>query len=203
MFSMPGTHDAPTRRDTNDEIARLHGLPDRWLAGALLRIAREARDPPRGARLPTDRHPVAVLLWHVVPEVARRLGAKDLLPNEASQADHLEFASPAALRDHASTGLRWLLAEPPASSAAAALLARDPADGNPCAIGLDRVSPPPEPDAPEQDWLSSRVCAAARRLGHAPTGSWTPAPAAPPPAMPGTVIVATFGRGGAGNGRRD
>lgn len=65
------------------EIERLFGLPDRWLAEELLRQVRECRafySEKLGDPLGHDYD--INFVWHVVPEIARRLGASRLQPNE-------------------------------------------------------------------------------------------------------------------------
>src|SRR3546814_10346852 len=65
------------------EVERLYGLSDRWLGEALLKLARETRaEFPDLAVNPHGLSYDANFVWHVVPEVAKRLGARNLQPNE-------------------------------------------------------------------------------------------------------------------------
>lgn len=90
-------------RATAIEMARLHALPDRWLGEEILKLARAVRlefpeklsDPHGGTYEPN-------LVWQVVPELAKRLGATRLLPNEATSRDVV------TLSDSICAGLRTL-----------------------------------------------------------------------------------------------
>ena len=76
----------------NREVERLNRLPDRWLAEALLRLAREFRRQTPGFGDPTRMVYENAYVWHIVPEVAKRLGATRLEPNEARRYSGLTDA---------------------------------------------------------------------------------------------------------------
>src|SRR3546814_11383002 len=80
------------------EVERLYGLSDRWLGAALLKLARETRaEFPELAVNPHGLSYDANFVWHVVPEVAKRLGARNLRPPEGT-SPHLPSMTTAALR---------------------------------------------------------------------------------------------------------
>jgi hypothetical protein len=66
------------------EIRRLSSLTDRWFAEELLKLARSVRSQPTFSFKQVDRVYDAVLFWHVVPEIAYRLGATQFQTGERS-----------------------------------------------------------------------------------------------------------------------
>ena len=140
------------------EAVRLHGLADRWLGEAILRLAR-AR-PAAGA-------PELAML---AAEVARRLGCH-------APAGPASTLDPTSLREAVSTALGREGAGGPLPPADPLLA--DPARGNPLAIALDRVAPP---DADRPDAVASRVAGACAYLGIPRTTAWHPGMLPAPPA---------------------
>jgi hypothetical protein len=185
------------------EVVRLHGLPDRWLAEGILRLVRELRGALAGPEAsPLSEEPAALLLWHVAPELARRLGASRLLANEAARGD-VRAAPPWDLRLAVATALASDVAElgrgkDPASARAAALLGRKPESGNPIAFALDRVAPPPPPEWASDDRIATRILRRARALGMPDTTNWTPAMLVGP-GVNGIVLRPEFRRRPVGN----
>lgn len=150
--------DNPGFREPDDlrvsrEMTRLHELPDRFLARAILLCARYAREIhpqglSRGGASRQARY-AATLAWDIAPEIARRLGETALSPFE-SRADFRRVDN-VALRT-----MTWAcyqhsterLGGDPAGTAPDGgidpwlLLRHDPAEGNPLYIALDRFAPP-------------------------------------------------------------
>lgn len=165
---------------TRDELARIHGLPDRWLAEELLRLARATRQahPDKLA----DPHGVTYepnFVWQVVPEVARRLGATRLLPNEATSAD-VKTVSDAELRRMVGVYLqntvldRWDLKKDSDTPGPGEILGHNLANGNPVAMAADRLAPAPEAGHDRDDWIARHTREISRRRGHEETPYWSP-----------------------------
>jgi len=168
------------------EIARLHGLSDRWLADALLRMAREVRrahpdrlGDPRGIVYETS------FVWHLVPELAKRMGASRLLPNKATDqrfaaADGRELRRLAGIYLRHTALDRWRRpnvagAERRAGMLPETLLCRAIANGNPVAFAADRICPAPAPGDDRDDWIARHVREVSAHRGLEPTPYWTPA----------------------------
>jgi hypothetical protein len=163
------------------EAARLHGLGDRFLARALLSLARGARSLHSAdlARPPLDRSRYPVfMVWEVAPEIAARLGETSFEPLER-KAD-LSAADGAALREWA----WYCVTRSPslASKADARVRAYDPwdmlrhdvANGNPMMIALDRLYPPPEGPISSLDPPARHVYMARMSRGLLPAAVWSP-----------------------------
>ncbi len=181
--------DATERRRAAEsrEVKRLGGLSDRWLANELLRLARRVR-----ADLPADGGDgyVGMLLWDVVPEVARRLGAP-LLPTESidhelrvARGDGLRAAVAACLRNVGPHLLRAAM-RPDEPFCPVALLTRPPGEGNPVTMGLDRVAGLAPPTDGLPPWHRMRIPAAhavmpGTRPGADPANAPRPFPAGLP-----------------------
>jgi hypothetical protein len=182
------------------EVARLFGLSDRWLAEGILRLVRELRGALVGpGASPLSDEPPALLLWHVAPELARRLGAGRLQANEAARSDVRE-ARAADLRVALGAALAHDVAglgrgKDPASARAATLLGRPAELGNPLAIAVDRIAPPAMPvDDPDGDRIAFRVLRRARYLDLPDTASWVPAMLPGANDATGVVLRPRFGR---------
>lgn len=116
------------------------------------------------------------LVWELAPEIARRLGVPDFhrgrRPYACAGDDDLTLriftcnaifgARGTVLRDPGSGG------EPEAWS----LLQREPCNGNPLAIGLDRVAAPTEDP---NDALAMRIAEVSQNRGFPRQTSWSPA----------------------------
>lgn len=153
-------------------MARLFWLSDRWLAEVLVRVARGCRDalPPevagRGSVTFESR-----MLWGVMPDLARRLGARTLLSGEGAWSGST-LPPGDELRDE--VGLAGAsLARCPAIAAPPLdwwVVARAPERGSLVGIALDRIAPP---SPLSSDWYAGRMraassCAGTERL------SWRP-----------------------------
>lgn len=145
-------------RCRNAEIARIYVLPDPFLAAELMHLARECRrlypehlcvpGADRGGSYDNN------LVWNLVPEVAYRLGFRDLQPNER-QEPRYALADLPTLRKiagsyiaNASRTCRPRDAHPQAPAIDPwDLLIREVCNGNPIAFAMDRLCPP----TPEMD----------------------------------------------------
>lgn len=166
---------------TAREMARLHALPDRWLGQELLKLARTLRrqyprqlSDPHGTTYDTN------LVWQLVPEVAKRMGAGRLLPNEASSRS-VVTTSDADLRVHVGVYLRncaldrWPLPDRDrAVPSAGEILCHSVANGNPIAMALDRLHAAPEPGLDRDDYIARHVREISAARGFEPTPYWTP-----------------------------
>ncbi len=180
LASMPPEKAAPLRRRIAAhaaEMERLHGLPDRWLGEAVLKLARQIRSevPDMASQTPDRRTTNGYLLWDAIPEMARRLGCAVTL-NEAGGG--IRGASAWDLRlavGHSMWGLSggYLseAARPEADLCPVGLLTREVANGSPIAILLDRVAPP----APGADDRCARhVREISTYRGLEPREAWDP-----------------------------
>ena len=170
--------------ETQREVHRLHGLPDRWLAETLLNWAREIRefDPgnygPDRMGNPHDATYAPNFLWHMVPEVCRRLADVELRPNEATRPGFTGMDAQ-GLREMAGVYLENvhegdLAADPHGTTVEpGVLLAHDVQNGNPLAFAVDRVAPALE-DPPKPDRIANLVLEVSRARGYEPTPYWSP-----------------------------
>jgi hypothetical protein len=162
------------------EMARLFRLDDRFLARALLRIARDARTtyPSALARIGVGKPggSPARLVWDIIPEAARRLGEGALLSGEAIGS--IRAISGEELRHEAWECFKRaprVIGDGGGGSGAIdpwGLVRRDPVFGNPLLIALDRIAPPLEPS---KDAGARYVAAMSRNRGLEGSGwSWRP-----------------------------
>lgn len=164
------------------EMERLYALPDRWLAEELLRLARQARrECPEALKSPFDAAYDANFVWHLVPNIAKRLGATQLQLNENRDErastlqgqDFREFAG-AYLRNISidrlqRDGVRG------AHLTACDILGRSFVNGNPVTMAVDRLIKPPPPGADQSDWIAAHMREIARIRGFDPaTATWSP-----------------------------
>ncbi len=160
-----------------DELERLHGLPDRWLGEAVLKLARDIRSkvPGMTGQSPDRRTTNGYILWDAIPEMARRLGCETRL-NEAGGG--VRGATGWDLRLAVSSALSGFDRGPleeaerrDADLCPVSLLTHDIANGSPVAILLDRVAPP----APGADDRTARyVREVSTNRGLEPRDAWDP-----------------------------
>jgi hypothetical protein len=116
-----------------------------------------------------------VLVWEVAPEIARRLGVFDFARGRRAYAcQHDEDLAFRILTCNAIFGSRRTILRADGSSEdppAWSLLQREPANGNPLAIGLDRVLPPTEDP---HDQLARRIAEISQTRGFARQTAWSP-----------------------------
>lgn len=152
------------------EVERLYRLTDPWLAKALLDLARKARQAASHLG-PQDVTYDALLVWGLVPELARRLSASTRLEPAECQLD-LRNLQGLELRRRVYYTLSQL-ASPLQHHTSWRLLTRDLPDGNPVVLALDRLAPGQL--AERADLLAQRLLEVARARGCAFEGVWTPA----------------------------
>jgi hypothetical protein len=170
MFRLHLSPDARAALDAKYRaIDRLYSLTDRWLAEELLRLSRQIRqDNPQVQ--PSAQVCEASFLWHLVPEIARRLGATRFLTNERTD-DVAVMYSASELREHTGYALRNMSQNALGRSPAVTLLLNEPCNGNPAAFALDRIAPPCS-DA--VDPIAIGINEVAKRRGVLATGMWSP-----------------------------
>lgn len=116
------------------------------------------------------------LVWEVVPEIARRLGVVDFRrgkrPYACQNDDDFRLRSRACdviFGSHSRVlGADGILVDPPSLS----LLKREPCNGNPVVIGLDRVAPPQDD---RSDHLAWRIAEVSQTRGFPRQLAWSPA----------------------------
>jgi len=148
------------------ETFRLFGLTDDWLANALLKLAREAQATSTSLRPDTPTYN-ARLIYGIVPEVARRLGAVNLNQREIDY--EIRALSDYGLRVRAGHCIGNIA---DSNEPGWALLTRDVGFGNPVAFALDRILPGRPGD--RDDPINRRVQELAETKRLAYTGSWFP-----------------------------
>jgi hypothetical protein len=176
------SQDARARLDkTRAEIRRLYALPDRWLAEELLRLSRKLRlEFPDWLGYPVRKTYDSEFVWHLVPEVARRLGARSLLRNEAAMRDIValedaDFRCCAGAIFKNLSMRRWPSSTPADTPSSAEILAHEIANGNPVAFAIDRFIPPSAKDHDRDDWLARHMREISFARGFEPTPCWSPA----------------------------
>lgn len=162
---------------TRDEMARLHGLPDRWLAQALLNMARGARASHADLADPDQQVYGPAFLWHLVPEVARRLGGQ-LQPGEGDRYRHLDDYSLRVVAGrylkHAGLGYYDTGSQERSEPSSLDLLDHDFVNGNPVAMAVDRIHPAPEKGQDGMDWIALHMREVSGFRGHGDVASWSP-----------------------------
>lgn len=131
-----------------DEVARLYHLPDRFLGRAIVGAVRSARLARNDAfahhRVPRELRHAAALVWDIGPEIARRLGERDIRSGEirpqvkAVSDANLRFWTWTCFQKTASAFVESVAVR----SDAWRLLLNDPSEGNPLFVALDRIAPP-------------------------------------------------------------
>lgn len=147
------------------EIDRLYRLPSRFLAEALLKLSRltiaaSCHLKPYGVSY-DDTY-----FWHIVPEVARRLGATQFKADELGQVIITRLSN-SDLRIYAGNCMHNISQFDHRSP-----LLREPIHGNPLCFALDRISPPTDLAL---DPIAKMIAGPANSRGIAFDGVWTPA----------------------------
>lgn len=175
-ISNPDPEQVEYRKRVMREINRLYHLPDRWLAEALLTHAREIRaSSPQKLGDPTEPVYGTTLVWHLLPELAYRLGATKFIHGERGDST-LRRASDYSLRclaslyhRHAALGFYCRADSRPL---AVDLLENPVTDGNPMAFAADRISPPDGSD--KSDLFASALLERCRHRGMPLSAIWNP-----------------------------
>ncbi len=148
------------------ELARLYTLTNLELAGELMRLVEAAR-LERPAMIPERGVYDSTLLWAVIPEIARRLGA-DVVHDDAA----LKAEPPAEFRRTVGCYLRWS-SHYELNSPAWNLLLNEACNGNPLVYAVDRLCAGDLTD--KDDWITRGIKEVAGCRGTPYTGVWTPA----------------------------
>lgn len=166
------------------EACACHAASDIELGRRLIKLAQSVRKAfPENLPAEPAEHARcgSMLVWEVAPEIARRLGAPDF--ERGRRPYSLRDADPDDLRGIAAGsifGSRVFLVLSDGKTAdpfAWSMLRREPCNGNPVVIGLDRVAPPTND---RRDMLAMRLLEVSRARGHDPVMSWSPDLNAPP-----------------------
>ena len=126
---------------TTTEIVRLSSLDSRWLARALLRMARQLR-VARLSEMAQQTQRNARLYWQLVPELAWRLGERTMRIGERTDGA-ISQLSDQDLRKSLLQALRE--STPTLDSHAGRVFFREINDGNPIVLALNRLVPPSPP----------------------------------------------------------
>lgn len=166
---------------TRAQLVRLHGLPDRWLAVALMKLARDCRSLyPEDLPVPANDRGGTYdnnLVWNLVPEIAYRLGHREFQTNERRDPRYASASLP-ELREVTGIYLAHSSRECGTKETRPAQPAIDPwrlllheaVNGNPLAIALDRLCPPTAD-------MTDRLVSALREISHnrgLPADIWSP-----------------------------
>lgn len=176
-FKLPISEELRQRIDAEHrEMERLFALPDRWLAAELLRLVRDIRGRTKYAARSADTDTYnSVLLWDVIPELARRLGAT-LELNESTDYSITRLEGE-MFRDFVASCLGNVSTSYMAQAKTGRLLEpvsvlfHSVPNGNPVAMALDRLVPP-SPDC--LDRLSQEIRSVSLARGLDGQSSWTP-----------------------------
>lgn len=147
------------------EALRLYAVPDRWLARDLLQRVRRLRVFPR-VWSPLDCVYDAALFWHLIPELAKRLGETALVLNERSDPE-VQRLSDQDLRFRVANA--WNNTgryDYPEHS----LFFREIANGSPVCYAVDRLVAPAAADP-----FARHLREIARARDTHTDGRWTPA----------------------------
>lgn len=119
------------------------------------------------------------MVWHVLPEMARRLGA-EIAPDEA-QLERVSGKQGQAFRhvvgSYVQNSMLWygkngLPGDDGGPLTAIEMLDLEVVHGNPAAVALDRICPPVPGD--REDWVACRNAEVARYRGYDGPPMWTP-----------------------------
>lgn len=162
------------------EMSRLYSLSNLWLGAAILRLARQVREEmPLQLGDPQEQTYDASFVWHVVPNIAKRLGVRTLLINE-NRRDDIATSQGQEYRELIGVYLknlsmgRFSKDADRTSLCASELLGGDLANGNPIAMALDRLVPAPAPDCCKNDWAARYLLEISAVRGFKPTPHWSP-----------------------------
>lgn len=166
------------------ELTRIHGLTDRWLGAEIHKLARKARqENPTYLGAPDGLTYAPTLVWEVLPEIAKRLGAT-LGPNEARDF-RVKTASPRELRELLGSFLknsdlayglekRSGRSDDPEVVTAIELLMREPVHGNPAAMAIDRICEPAPSEDDRRDYIARSIREAGRYVDGVQVDRWSP-----------------------------
>ncbi|MDO9179085.1 MAG: hypothetical protein Q7U16_12340 [Agitococcus sp.] len=149
------------------EAFRLYQLTDPWLSRELLKLTRQAQRISPQYKVDQPRTYNSVLIYGIVPEIARRLSPVKLTTDEIDWTlrglSHYDLRVRAGhcLQNIAESTLPgWIM------------LAREACNGNPILYALDRLCPGNPLDA--DDVLTRRIAEVSRFREKAYDGVWSP-----------------------------
>lgn len=150
------------------EALRLYRLPDRWLARELMRMARvlRAMEPRYG---PYDNVYDASMFWHLIPEIAFRLGERQFVQDERSDPG-IRKLPVTTLRSRAA--ISWMNCGSMAylKVPESRMFFREVCNGSPIIYALDRLALPSTDDVFRKRIIEVSKC---RKVYS--NGIWTPA----------------------------
>jgi hypothetical protein len=167
-FLIPLSAEARAALDhRQSELARLYELTNLELAAELMNLVAAARlERPD---MTVDREVYdSSLLWHVIPEVARRLGAT-CAPSEKVEPK-LQLESPQEFRRTIGIYLRFVARYE--TGTAWNILTNEACNGNPLVFAVDRLCPGDLED--KEDWITRGIKEVAHHRGVAYEGVWMP-----------------------------
>jgi len=160
-----------------NEITRLHGLTDIWLANEILKLARQARACSSYPYNEDVRELAPVSAWHltyearlvwgVIPELARRIGVVKLATNEIDW--EIRELSDYELRLRVGYCIQNV---GPSLNPGWKMITRELVNGNPIAMAADRLLPGRVGD--RDDPITRNISEVARNRGVAYRGVWQP-----------------------------
>lgn len=166
--------------DRTAEVERIYHLSDQELGEEILSLARRARDenPELLATSEGGTYPPN-FVWHVMPEVARRLGAQ-IAPNEATLERVTEKQGQAfrhVVGSYIQNSMLWygkkgLPGDDGGPLTAIEMLDLEVVHGNPVAVALDRICPPVPGD--REDYVVCRMEEIARYREWDGLPMWSP-----------------------------
>lgn len=170
MFKILLSPETRKRIDTEtQEISRLFGLTDRWLGEALISLARSAR-----AEVPQLRPDNFIyddtFVWHVVPEIAHRLGVTQFQAFEREDYEIRRYSNQ-ELRERAGYCLGNISSSCYYAKPGWSLLLHESANGNPVVFAVDRLA---GGDIKDPDVITRRLVEIAGYRGVEYAGRWTP-----------------------------
>lgn len=163
---------------------RLHAMTDPFLARNVLKMTREARSElPERLGNPSGPGYDVLLVWQIVPILAKRVSGCALLPNEGRDPEWIQ-ESDQGLRNVVGQCLnnsemsRWAMQSRPKGLdkiSALELISREFVNGNPIAILADRVCAPAPSGEDKSDWLAQHMREISRaRFGDERFSAWSP-----------------------------
>ena len=160
------------------EIERLWNLSDRWLAENLLKLAHRAVAlyPEHLRRIPARWDTYATtLVWDVVPEIAKRLGATAFRPQERHERvgalSDLELRNLLGMCIANSPTIEKAWLDVTSAPDPWLLLTHEVCNGNPVVFSMDRILPP---SVENGDYAARMMRETSRARGFDVASAWRP-----------------------------
>ena len=163
-------------------IMRIYSLSNRWLGEELIRLARRVRaDFPDELGHPYAKEREVDFVWHIIPEISKRLGVTKFLPNERnngdiSSRDNQQLRIFLGVFLHEVNLSRWCLKHFPHETfpKAGEILCNTITLGNPILFAMNKISEPFPPEQDDIDWFSNEIRKFSVEQGHEETAIWNP-----------------------------